>query len=196
MLHWLVCTMTPQEITAELKNLFGEAVQVNEPESWQAELDNLRLLVLLSEDRSWLRALVTIAPMQEALPFMQQLLEANFDETQETRYAFFQGLLWGVFQHSRDSLTSTDFRAAIARLLTIQQQGLGNAFNDLAETQVRQIIRAAKQQGQTLEATLQSLERFYAEGVMGDIDSGPETRNRVLGAWRYQLERLWETVEP
>jgi hypothetical protein len=188
--------MTPPEITTVLKDLFGDAVQVNEPESWQVDLDNLRLLVLLSDDRSWLRALVTIAPMQEALPFMQQLLIANFDETQETRYAFFEGLLWGVFQHSRDSLSFTDFRAAIARLLTLQQQGLNAAFSQLAETQVRQIIRAAKQQGQSLEATLQSLERFYEEGVMGDMNAGSESRGQVLGAWRYQLERLWEEVEP
>jgi hypothetical protein len=82
--------MTPQEITIVLSDLF-ETVQVKEPDAWQVELENLRLLVLLSEDQTWLRSLVTIAPMQDALPFMQQLLEANFDETQETRYAFFQG---------------------------------------------------------------------------------------------------------
>jgi hypothetical protein len=183
--------MTPQEITQTLKTIFDDAVQVAEPESWQIEGENLRLLVLLSEDQSWLRVLITIAPAQEAEPFFQQLLEANFDETQEVRYAVFQNLLWGVFQHSFKSLTIEDFQNAIARLVDLHQQGLNASFNQLAETQIRQIVRAAKLQGQSLEATMQTLERFYEEGVMGDINAGAESRSDVLGAWRYQLERLW-----
>lgn len=182
--------MTPSEITAALTTLF-DAVQVTEPESWQVEGDNFRLLVLLSDDQSWLRLLVTIAPAQEAQPFFQQLLEANFDETQEVRYALFQGLLWGVFQHSLDSLTVQDFQQATARLVDLHQRGLSDSFNKVAESQIRQIIRVAKQQGHSLEATLKTLERFYEEGVMGDIDAGAQTRGEFIGAWRYQLERLW-----
>lgn len=183
--------MTPEEITGVLKDLFGEAVEVKEPDAWQVEMDNLRLLVLLSEDQSWLRSLVTIASQQEAQPFLQQLLEANFDETQETRYALFQGALWGVFQHHRQTLDPEDFRAALTRLMSLQQQRLGNIFSQLAESQVRQIVYIAKQQGQSLESTLQTLDRLYEEGVMGDLNSGPEVRERTLQAWRYQLERLW-----
>ncbi|WP_416669681.1 hypothetical protein [Egbenema bharatensis] len=183
--------MTPEEITSTLTELFPDAVQVKAPDAWQVEIDSFRLLVLLSDDKSWLRSLVTIAPMQEALPFMQQFLEANFDETQETRYALFQGLLWGVYQHNRETLTKEDLRSAIVRLVTLQQQGLSGVFSLLAETQIRQIIDAAKQQGQTLEATLQTLDRLYEEGVMGDMSLGAEQREKVLGAWRYQLERLW-----
>jgi hypothetical protein len=174
-----------------LTELFPDAVQVKAPDAWQVEIDNFRLLVLLSDDKSWLRSLVTIAPMQEALPFMQQFLEANFDETQETRYALFQGLLWGVYQHNRETLAKEDFRSALVRLVTLQQQGLSGVFSMLAETQIRQIIYAAKQQGQTLEATLQTLDRLYEEGVMGDMSSGAEQREKVLEAWRHQLERLW-----
>jgi hypothetical protein len=183
--------MTSQEITDTLKALFGHAVETSESESWQVQSDNVRLLVLLSEDQSWLRSLVSIAPAQEALPYLEQLLEANFDETQETRYALHQNVLWGVFQHSRASLTPEDFKAAIARLLILQQQGLGASFNRLAETQIRQIIQAAKLQGQSLETTLQTLDRFYQEGVMGEIDQNASQREQILAAWRYQLERLW-----
>jgi hypothetical protein len=186
--------MTPQEITDVLTTLFGAAVQVNEPDAWQVEADSLRLLVLLSEDQSWLRSLVTITSAQEAEPFLAQLLEANFDETQETRYALFQGLLWGVFQHSLASLTASDFHQALVRLMALHEKGLTDSFSKLAETQIRQIIWAAKQQGQSLEATLQTLERFYQEGMMGNLNQGAEQRNEVLGAWRYQLERLWEEV--
>lgn len=111
--------MTPQEITSELRDLFGNSVQVSEPKSWQVELENVRLLVLVSEDQTWMRSLISIASEQEAASYLAQLLEANFDDTQETRYALHQGVLWGVFQHSLDSLTTKDFQAAIARLLTL-----------------------------------------------------------------------------
>lgn len=187
--------MTPQEITHTLTELFGDTVKVSEPESWQVENDRLRLLVIVSEDQSWLRSLVSITDAQEAQPFLEQLLAANFDETQETRYAIHQGVLWGVFQHSRESLTVEDFQAAIARLTALQQQGLSPSFNQVAEAQIRQIIRAAKLQGQSLEATMQTLERFYREGVMGEVEQSGAQRDQVLGAWRHQLERLWSEVD-
>lgn len=183
--------MTPQDITSVLQHRFGSEVQISEPDSWQVELDYLRLLVLLSEDQSWLRALVSITTAQEAQPYLEQLLEANFDTTQETRYAFYQGVLWGVFHHSLETLTVPDFERAIAQLLAIQKQGLQDSFSQLAESQIRQIIQVSKQQGQSIEATLKNLERFYAEGVMGDMDYDAQQRERVLSAWRYQLERLW-----
>ncbi|NJL21130.1 MAG: hypothetical protein HC895_10395 [Leptolyngbyaceae cyanobacterium SM1_3_5] len=187
--------MTPQDITKTLTNLFGAEVQVAEPESWQVENDGLRLLVLLSEDQSWLRSLVSITSAQDAEPFLGQLLEANFDETQEARYAIYQGVLWGVFQHSASSLTGEDFEAAIAQLIALQQRGLSPSFNQFAETQIRQIILTAKLQGQSLETTMQMLDRLYEEGVMGDVDLPAEQRDQVLGAWRHQLERLWNEVE-
>ncbi len=184
--------MTPEAITQTLQTLFGQDVQVMPPDSWQVEQANSRLLVLLSEDLSWLRILVSIATAAEATPFWQQLLEANFDTTQETRYALFQGVLWGVFQHHRHSLTPDDFEMAIARLLALQQKGLSDAFSQLAETQILQIIQVAKQRGQTLPETMQTLERFYREGMMGGIEQPPEQRDAFLTAWRAQLERLWD----
>lgn len=69
--------------------------------------------------------------------------------------------------------------------------GLDNVFNRLIESRIRQVIQAAKQQGQSLQATMQSLERFYAEGLMGEINQTPEGREEVLTAWRHQLKRLW-----
>jgi hypothetical protein len=198
--------MSPEEISTTLKELFGSDVREMPKASdslptgyaiasstglWQVETPTFRLLVLLSEDQSWLRVLIPIAPAQEAQPFATQLLEANFDDTQETRYALNQGVLWGVFQHSRESLNTDDFSAAVGRLLVMNQQGLSNLFNNLIEGRIGQIIHAAKLQGQTLEATLQTLDRFYEEGLMGEMDQGAESREAVLAAWRRQLERLW-----
>lgn len=187
--------MTPEALVQTLTDLFGDIVQTLAPGSYQVETDGLRLLVLLSDDQSWLRVLVPIAPAQEAQPFLEQLLSANFDTTRETRYALQENVLWGVFQHSRDGLTSEDVTAAIQQLTELHQQGLNGFFSQLVEQQMRQIIWAAKRQGQSLEATLQNLDRFYQEGLMGDMNAGTQAKDDTLAAWRYQLERLWDQVE-
>lgn len=187
--------MKPEEIASTLKELFDSAdVQAIAPGSWQVETSDFRLLVILSDDQSWLRVLLPIVSAQAAQPFVEQLLEANFDDTQQVRYALHQGVVWGVFQHSRESLVAADFSDAIARLVSLHQLGLSDLFNELVESRIRQIIQAAKQQGQSLEATLQNLDRFYEEGLLGDLEQGAESREQVLSAWRRQLERLWPQV--
>lgn len=188
--------MTPDAIANILTQTFGPAVQQIDACSWQIETPDFRLLVLLSEDQSWLRALIPIASAADAEPFLSQLLEANFDSTQEARYALSQGALWGVFQHSAAGLSQEDFSAALQQLISLHQQGISAPFNQLVETQIRQIIQAAKLQGQSLEATLQTLNHFYQEGVMGDMAQGATSREEVLAAWRRQLERLWPEVNP
>ncbi|NDJ20204.1 hypothetical protein GS682_00780 [Nostoc sp. B(2019)] len=184
--------MINEEIAATLTELFStEAVAAIAPGSWQVDTPNFRLLVLLSEDNTWLRVLLPIVPAQEAQPFLGQLLEANFDATQEVRYALYEGVIWGVFHHNSETLVSADLFNAINRLVSLHQAGLNDVFNRLVESRIRQIIQAAKQQGQSLQATMQNLERFYAEGLLGEIEETPEAQAEVLGAWRRQLERLW-----
>lgn len=183
--------MNLPQITATLKEIFGETVQFQAPDAWQVETSQSRLLVLLSEDGTWLRVLIPIASATEALPFAEQLLSANFDFTLETRYAIHEGVLWGVFQHSLSSLTTDDFKIAITHLQELHQIGLNSSFSQQIEAQIRLIIQAAKEQGQSIDATLQTLERFYEEGVMGELDQTAGERDQVLKTWRYQLERLW-----
>jgi leucine-zipper of insertion element IS481 len=184
--------MTPEEIAATLTELFGtSAVGAIAPGSWQVDTSTFRLLVLLSEDHTWLRVLLPILPIQEAQPFLEQFLEANFDDTQEVRYALHEGVVWGVFQHNSSNLVSADLSNAINQLASLYQARLDNIFNRLIESRIRQIIQAAKQQGQSLQSTMQSLERFYAEGLMGEINQTSEAREEVLNTWRRQLERLW-----
>ena len=188
--------MTPEEIGTTLTELFDPAnVQAIAPESWQIETSGFRLLVILSEDRSWLRVLLPIMPAQAAQPFVEQLLAANFDDTKQTRYAMHQGVLWGVFQHTCESLVQRDFSDAIAQLVSLHKLGLSDAFNQLVESRMRQIIKVAKQQGQSFESTLQNLDRSYEEGLLGDLEQGAESREQVLAAWRRRLESLWPEVE-
>ncbi len=191
--------MTPEEIAATLTELFdtsavgalAQPVVEIAPGWWQVDTSTFRLLVLLSEDNTWLRVLLPIVPIQEAQPFLGQFLEANFDDTQEVRYALYEQVIWGVFQHNSATLVSADLSNAINRLVSLHEAGLDNVFNRLTESRIRQIIQAAKQQGQSLQATMQSLERFYAEGLLGEINQTSEAQEEVLVAWRRQLERLW-----
>lgn len=187
--------MTPEEISSTLREIFNPSeVKSLLPGSWQVQTPKLKLLVLLSEDQSWVRILVPITTAQEAQLFAEQLLEANFDLTQETRYALQQDTLWGVFHHNLESLGIPDFSAAVARLVSLHHKGLSDCFDQLIEQRVCQIIYTAKRQGQSLEATLQTLDRFYQEGLMGDMEQGAD-REAVLAAWQSQLKRLWPEVE-
>ncbi|MEB3267103.1 MAG: hypothetical protein VKJ09_01045 [Leptolyngbya sp.] len=188
--------MTPETITQQLRDRFGAQVDVSPPDAWQVTTTDWRLLVLLSADQSWLRLLVPIVPAPTAEPFWGQILAANFDLTQEVRYALHENVLWGVFQHDRASLTTSAFEAALDRLLALKQQGIDPFFNTFLEQRLRQIIQVAKAQGQTLTETLQTLDRFYSEGLMGDMDGDGTYQTQALTAWQRQLERLWPEVEP
>ncbi|AFY77310.1 MAG: hypothetical protein IGR93_22340 [Hydrococcus sp. C42_A2020_068] len=188
--------MQSEEIATILSEYFGvDTVEMPTADSWQVNTPQMRLLVILSEDKSWLRLLLPIAPAQEVQSFLEQLLEANFDLTQEVRYALYQDVLWGVFQHSCPTLTTEDFKGAIVKLVSLKEKGLEECFNLLIEKRIRQIIKAAKLQGQSLEATLQNLKRMYEEGMLGGLQQDPQERQRFLAAWQYQLERLWSEVE-
>ena len=187
--------MQVEEINEILVSQFGRAVSQPEPTLWQIETEQFRLLVLLSDDQSWLRLLLPIAPVQNANLILEQLLEANFDVTQETRYAIHQNVVWAVFQHSRESLTSQDFSKAVETVIALHDAGFSDYYNQLIEKRIIEVIRVAKQQGQSMEKTLQNLDRFYAEGLMGDLSGSTADREQTLAAWRYQLERLWTEVE-
>lgn len=187
--------MTPEELPTTLTTVFGDAVQTLTPGSYQVETADFRLLVLLSDDQSWLRVLLPIAPAQDARPYLEELMEANFDATQAARYAVHQEVLWAVFQHSYQSLTTSEFEDAVQHLLALREQGLNAGFNAFVEKRIRQIIQVAKQQGQSLELTMQTLDRFYQEGVMGEMNMGSESREEVLAAWKRQLTRLWSEEE-
>lgn len=188
--------MKIDEITPLLQQIFdsGKISQQND-DNWQVEQDDLRLLVILSEDRAWLRILIPIVPVAEAQPFLPQLLAANFNVTQEVRYAIAQNVVWGVFFHRLETLVAEDFCSAIAILMALKKKGLSDCFQQLIEERVRQIVKASKAQGQSLEATYKTLERFYQEGMLGGIDQDPQERENFLAAWKYQLERLWSEVE-
>jgi hypothetical protein len=187
--------MKAEEIASTLIEFFStEAVSAIAPGSWQVDTADFRLLVLLSEDESWLRILLPIVPIEDAQPFLAQFLEANFDDTQEVRYALYEGVVWGVYHHNGGTLTSGDFSHAIAQLISLYQSGLNDVFNRLIEGRIRQIIQAAKQQGQSLPNTMQTLERFYKEGLLGEMEQTPEAQEQVLNLWRSQLERLWDEI--
>ena len=187
--------MKPEEITSILEKYFDrDRIEHSNEDTWQINSDDIRLLVILSEDQSWLRLLTPIASVMEAQSLLGQLLENNFDATQEARYAISQGVVWSVFHHRLASLTPEDLENAIAVLISLAEKGLTDAFHQLIEQRIRQIIKAAKSQGQSLTATYQTLDRFYQEGMLGGVNQDPKQREQFLAAWKFQLERLWSEV--
>jgi hypothetical protein len=188
--------MTPEDITIATTEIFGKELERPDPNSWQLQTENFPVLFLLSSDRSWLRVLIPIVPVKEAEALLGQILAANFDETQACRYGIHQDAVWGVFQHRLTTLTREDFAHNITTLLDLALQGLSPFFERQIEGRIRQVIKASKIQGQSLESTMQTLDRFYAEGIMGEMDESSQTREATMAAWRSQLERLWSQVEP
>ena len=188
--------MTPEDITTALESRFGkEVTQRVSDDAWQVETKDVRLLAI--RPGSWLKLMVPLMQVAEAQPFIAQMMAANFDETQEARYAFHQGIVWAVFQYDMAALAQPQFESAVDCLLALKADGVDTFFNRMVEAQVTQIIVASKKQGQTLDSTMKTLDRFYSEGMMGDIGdaSNSEYQQQALGAWRRQLERLWPTIQ-
>ncbi len=186
--------MTLDDITAALNSRFGAgACQYVPPDAWQVEAGGVRLLAI--SPGSWIKLMTPIMPIAEAQPFIQQMMEANFDQTQEARYAFHQDVVWAVFQYDLSALERPQFDSAVDRLLALNQDGAGVFFSRMVEDQVSQIIIASKRQGKSLEDTLKTLDRFYAEGMMGGMGDRSGYQQEALAAWQRQLERLWPVVE-
>lgn len=183
--------MTGDEISAVLSDRFGEACQKVPPDAWRVEADDWRLIAI--ESGPWLKLMTPIVPVTEAQSFLPQMMEANFDDTQEARYALHQEVIWGIFQYDEAALGVEQFNTAIDKLQKLKADGITGFFTRTIEVQVKKIIEAAKLNGQSLEATIQTLDRFYSEGVMGDM--GETDSRKALDAWKYQLERLWPTVD-
>lgn len=186
--------MTPETVTAALNDFFPEAqIRHTDDRTWKIhqQTNRFHLLVSLSNEGDLLRAFVPIAPQEEAEPYLPQLLESNFNENKLVRYAFSQNLLWGVFKYPIENLVIADFQQALTELVELHQKQLNPFFEQLAEEKVREIVRAAKSQGQTIEQTMQTITRFYEEGIMGGLDQEPRQQRKALLAWQYQLEKLW-----
>jgi len=99
--------------------------------------------------------------------------------------------VWGCSAQP-GGLVQTDFQMR-SRLISLHQAGLSDVFNQLVEVVFVRLSRQQKQQGQSLEATLQN--RFYEKKNIG-CRAGADSREQVLAAWRRQLERLWPEVNP
>ncbi|RMF27576.1 MAG: hypothetical protein D6756_01695 [Cyanobacteria bacterium J083] len=183
--------MKPAQINQILQEIFPDAsVQKPTETTWQIDTPQFRLLVL--SEGEWLRLLIPIASSRDAQPYITQLLEANFDDTKLVRYALHQNVLWGVFHHRTKTLTPEDFRLAVNSLLSLHQQGLSSLFSQLIDKKLKQIVAAAKAQGQSLEATLQTIERFYQEGLLGGIDQESDEREQFIAAWQSRLKQMWQ----
>ena len=186
--------MTPDAITQVFTNVFPEA-RIDQPDrkTWKVHVAEKRfhLLANTSKNGEMFRVFVPIAPQQDAEPYYEQMLEKNFDENQLVCYAINQNMIWGAFKYPIGILEAAQLQQALEELVELHKKNLNPFFNQLAEEKVREIVAAAKAQGQTMEMTMQTITRFYQEGIMGGLDQDPRQQQQALIAWQYQLERLW-----
>lgn len=191
--------MTPDAVTQVITNVFPDS-RIDQPDAktWKVHVAERRfhVLVSISKDNKYLRTFVPIAPKNEAEAYYEQLLEQNFDDNKLVRYAISQNLLWGAFQYPIGILEAQQLQEALEELAALHKKNLSPFFNQLAEAKVREIVAAAKAQGHTMEMTMQTITRFYQEGIMGGLDQDPRQRQQALIAWQYQLERLWHETDP
>jgi hypothetical protein len=189
--------MTPEAINQALRDFFPTAkINQSDEQTWKVHelAKRFHLLVSLSDAGQLFRIFVPIASQEEADPYLPQLLEYNFNENKLVRYALSQNRLWGVFKYPLESLEINQLNQALEELINLHQQNLNPFFNQLADAKVREIIIAAKSQGHTMTMTMQTITRFYEEGIMGGLDQDPRQQKKALLAWQYQLERLWDEI--
>lgn len=102
--------------------LDGEATRNGN--NWQFTLEERMMIVVTDANAGRMRIITPIAEAgalpQEAL---ERLMQANFDTALDARYAIGQGLVWGVFLHPLDSLTTRDFASGV-----LQTKSLADTF--------------------------------------------------------------------
>ncbi|MGB3789791.1 MAG: hypothetical protein WA949_17400, partial [Phormidesmis sp.] len=125
--------MTPDDLTSALTDRFGEAARHAPPDAWQVETEKMRLIAIANPPL--LKLMTPIMPIAEAQSFITQMLEANFDQTQEARYAFHQNVVWGVSQLDFETLTPPLLERAINQLAEMKSQGAEIFFSRLMEAQ-------------------------------------------------------------
>ena len=146
--------MTPDTVTQVLSDFFPDA-SIDHPDekTWKVHQveKRLHILVSTSKDGKYLRAFVPITSKNEAQPYYEQILSQNFDDNKLVRYAINQNLLWGCFQYPIGILEPQQLHEALAELVDLHAKNIMPFFSQLAEAKVREIVAAAKAQGQTME---------------------------------------------
>ena len=64
--------MKLETISETLNETFGSNAVEKTPDTWQVNTGQLRLLVILSKNNSWLRLLIPIALATEAQPYLYE----------------------------------------------------------------------------------------------------------------------------
>lgn len=102
--------------------LDGEATRNGN--NWQFTVDE-RMLIAVTDANAGRMRLITPIAESSALPEagLERLMQANFDTALDARYAIGQGVVWGVFLHPLDTLTTRDFASGV-----LQTKSLADTF--------------------------------------------------------------------
>ncbi|MEP1421959.1 MAG: hypothetical protein ABJK59_09340 [Erythrobacter sp.] len=123
----------PTEISPENQtslDMIAEVIEALDAEAarngnnWQFTLEEQMLIVVTDANAGRMRIITPIAE-SNTLPeeALERLMQANFDTALDARYAIGQGLVWSVFIHPLDSLTTRDFASGV-----LQTKSLADTF--------------------------------------------------------------------
>jgi len=92
--------------------------------NWQFTVEE-RMLIVVTDANAGRMRIITPIVERGALPgeALERLMQANFDTALDARYAIGQGVVWSVFIHPLDSLTTRDFASGV-----LQTKSLADTF--------------------------------------------------------------------
>lgn len=187
--------MNPHQLLLQLQQNLSQSPILLAEDLWQLISPPLDLLVMFSNDRSWVRLLLPIASVVEGHPFFQELLEQNFEATGMTHYAIAQGVIWAIFHHPMATLQETILATVLEQFKQLQGQGLGVCVTHHQDKHLQLIIENSRRQGLTREVTLQWLARLSCIDQDHPIHEVPNAiwvpEPTKLNELRERLEQLW-----
>lgn len=90
---------------------------------WVFEREGVQLLAIVDRSREMLRVMALVSGA-ERLPAdeLYALLEANFDQAAEAKYAISHGRVWAVFLHQVPELSDSLLERAIGQVVRLAQR--------------------------------------------------------------------------
>lgn len=188
--------MLPNNIIPILATALKSPVQRIQPGFWQVNTPNFPVLVLLTQDQTWLRLKLPLVFVLESPESVAELLHTYFFlVSQDAHYVQAQQQWWTVYRYRLASLNPQDFAVTVAQLVARHQKCLLGHLQSVANDRLCHLIEISKRQGRSLPTTLQTLEYVYREHLFGELLEDEQEREAVLAEWQAKIRQFWSEVE-
>lgn len=185
--------MLPNDIIPTLAAALNSPVQRIQPGFWQVNTSNFPVIVLLTQDQTWLRLKLPLVSVLESPESVEELLHAySFLVSQDAHYMQYQQQWWAVYHYCLELLNPQDFSVTAAQLVERHQNCLLDHFQSVANDHLCHLIEISKRQGRSLPATLQTLEYLYREYLIGELLEDEQDQQAILAEWRAKIRHFWQ----